>query len=513
MSQQTPVPKPKSLDCRRKDSQPLTKDVSQPRLGVRKFQREGFLMHSIRTHRLAGIGTVATLAATLAIGQAGWAQGIDPMASNNGLYPDAEVYSGHFVVANLDYPDAPVDNGWVPGGGIGGRLTKATAEAYARALFEHIAPSFRKIVDNPDDWDPAAAGWYDLVWSGQGSPGADGATDPTSGREALMNTYTGQIMPAATFLPPFTPSSPVQNHAVIYYDATAAAMLGQVFGNIYAPRPDLVQFPEGSIVIKAEAVPMPDSAWPVLDGAATWKVYRPSIAQQMQPHGPLKAEVIDAHPMQLSIKIKDTVAAPETGWVFLGFVYDSSSKGETPWQRFVPLGIMWGNDPELASDPTGGDPDPTDAEINEALRETWVNPAAPAFVRNTLGWGMRLAGPMDVATRHNVLTPSGQRFTGPHHLRASSCLSCHGASEFPFTANLYPSPNQHFPHDGDPFLLYDPGSQDWQRWFQNRRGDKPMSGNIGGHALDYDMAIMFALSNFNAAIGNDTYVEEKFDVH
>lgn len=475
-------------------------------------------MHmGIRAHGQRRLKNVAAglviLASLCSIAPPVAGQGIDPMASNNGLYPGSQEYSGRFIVANLDYPSAPVESRWQPGGGVGGPLTKATAGAYAQALLDHIAPSFRAIIDDPEHWDPKAAGWYDLVWSGQGATGADGATDPTSGREALMNSYTGQIMPADTFLPPYMPKSPLQNHAVIYYDATAAGMLGQVFGDIYQPRPELTQFPEGSIVVKAEAVPVTAEVWPVVRNAATWKVYRPSIAQQTHPQGPLHAEVLDAHPFQMSIKIKDSVAAPETGWVFLGFVYDANSLAPTPWERFVPLGVMWGNDPQLARDPNGGDTDPTDVEINEALQETWVNPDAPGFVVNTLGWGMRLAGPMDVATRHNVLTPSGQRFMGPNHLRASSCLSCHGAAEFPFTANLYPAPNQHFPNDGDPFLLYDPGSEDWARWFQNRRGDQPMSGNIGGGALDYDMAIMFALSAFNRAMGNDIFVEEDFDVH
>ncbi|MTH76892.1 hypothetical protein [Paracoccus aestuariivivens] len=464
-------------------------------------------------HFLQKSVSAAVLFVFVAIGHSALAQSIDPMASNNGLYPLADEYSGRFVVANLDYPAAPVDNGWVAGGGTGGPLTKDTAEAYAWAVLKQITPSFRTIMDDPANWDPSAAGWYDLVWSGQGEAGADGVTDPTSGREALMNSYTGQIMPADTFLPPYAPASELQNHAVIYYDQTAAAMLGRVFGNIYDPRPELVWFPEGAIVVKAEAVPMPDSEWPVLRNTATWKVFRPSITQQKYATGPLKAEVIEAHPFQMSIKIKDSVAAPETGWVFLGFVHDASSTGRTPWERFVPLGVMWGNDPALANDPAGGDVDPSDVSINSALQETWVNPDAPGFVINTLGWGMRLAGPMDVATRHNVLTPSGKRYTGGNHLRASSCLSCHGAAEFPFTANLYPAPNQHFPHDGDPFLLYDPGSTDWARWFQNRPGNIPMSGNIGGVALDYDMAIMFALSAFNRAIGNDTFVEEDFDVH
>lgn len=172
----------------------------------------------------------------------------------------------------------------------------------------------------------------------------------------------------------------------------------------------------------------------------------------------------------------------------------------------MPVGLQWGNDPDLTGDPSGLPP-------GSALKETWINPDAPAFTRDSLGWGGRLAGPMDVATRHNVVTVSGERYRGDDAIRASSCQSCHGASEHPFTANLYPSPNRSFPRDGNLFLLYDPGSAQWARWFQNRPGRDAITGGAGLRGLDYDMALMFALSSFNAAIGKEELVVKRFHVH
>ena len=211
----------------------------------------------------------------------------------------------------------------------------------------------------------------------------------------------------------------------------------------------------------------------------------------------------------MSIALKDSIASPETGWVFNAFVYDKDAKGDTPWDRFIPLGAQWGNYPEFANTPDGKDPD------GGPLRETWVNPAAPEFTRSTLGWGERLAGPFDVATRHNVITPSGKRYEGANHLRASACMSCHSSAEFPMTTNLYPSPNKTFPLDGEPFLLFEPGSEEWAGWFQNRPGNVPNTGEgrTGITALDYNMALMFAYSAFNGAMGNDAFVLEEFDVH
>jgi hypothetical protein len=48
---------------------------------------------------------------------------------------------------------------------------------------------------------------------------------------------------------------------------------------------------------------------------------------------------------------------------------------------------MWGNDPQFARTSSGKNP-------NGPLTETWINPQSPAFARDTLGWGGRLAGPL-----------------------------------------------------------------------------------------------------------------------
>ena len=192
------------------------------------------------------------------------------------------------------------------------------------------------------------------------------------------------------------------------------------------------------------------------------------------------------YPFQMAIKVKDSVAVPSadhSGWIFMGFVYDASVLGASVWDKFKPVGLMWGNDPQFANDPEGL-PD------GEALMETWVNENRPAFIDDTLGWGGRFAAPMDVAVRHEVVLPSGERREG---LRASSCLSCHGAGQFPFMNNIYPSPNRYFPPDGDQFLLYEPGSDKWAEWFQNRRGNEPQSPYPGVIATDYDLNNMLAL--------------------
>jgi hypothetical protein len=262
------------------------------------------------------------------------------------------------------------------------------------------------------------------------------------------------------------------------------------------------------MVVKAAAVTPTPEQWPVVEGSAIWNVYRPTV-ETLQSKGyspyaiPTNATVVPLRVLQFDIIVKDMVASPQTGWVFVTYVYDKDASGASPWDKLVPLGAMWGNDPEFARDPNGLPP-------GAKLQETWINPDAPPYARSSLGWGGRLSGPIDVAERHNVLLTDGTRVPTMH---ASSCLSCHGTAQFPFVSNLYPSPNRVFPREGTLFPMYPPGSEMWARWFQNRPGSVPQNSNVGSVALDYDMLVMFALSAFDAAAGNDVFVQEHVDVH
>ena len=455
-----------------------------------------------RSRALAGVLFVATAAAPAR------AQPTDPLGSNNGIYPSAQEWTGGYRVSNYAYPRKPVAARWTPGGGKGG-LTPQDAPYYAAAVKAYLAAvQMSGLVNDPGSWAPEKAGWYDMPWMSQGDTLPDGRTDPNSGREAILGSHTGQILEPSTF-PSLPPKVKFQNHSVIYYNDVAAAMLGRLWKDPY--RPDLgdTQFPEGSIVVKVEAATLTPDQWPAVAGSTRYWVYRPTVAVIDNPGITYKTpSMVPVYFAQMAVKVKDKVASPETGWVYMAFAYDAKASGATVWDKAVPVGATWGNDPEAARTPSGRNP-------NGPLLQTWVNPQAPAFARDTLGWGGRLAGPMDVATRHNVLTVSGKRYQGDTTLAASACLSCHAAAQFPFTENLYPSPNKVFPEDGDPFLLFDPGTADWARWYQNRPGNVPLSGagRTGIVALDYDMLLTFALSAYQRAAGNALLAQPHIRIH
>jgi hypothetical protein len=434
------------------------------------------------------------------------AQSQDPLASNNAVYPSAEEWNRGFRISNFSYPIEATPR-WRPGAGLGA-LTTANAPQYMAALKQFLAADVSGLVNDPLNWSPTRVGWYDMPWMAQGSKLPDGRTDPNSGREALMGSHTGQILEPSTF-PSLPPTVKFQNHAVIYYNDVAGTMLGRLWKDPYDPDLRDPQFPQGSIVVKVEAATLTPAQWPAVAGSTRYWVYRPTVSVIEDPKITYKTpSIVPVYFSQLAVAIKDSVASPETGWVYLGFAYDANAKGATVWDKAVPVGAMWGNDPQFAGTPSGKNP-------NGPLLQTWVNPQAPAFARDTLGWGGRLAGPMDVATRHNVLTPSGRRYQGNTTLAASACLSCHAAAQFPFTENLYPSPNKVFPEDGQPFLLYDPGSPEWARWFQTRPGTQPLSGpgRAGIVALDYDMLLTFALGTFHTAAGHSLVAQPRIRIH
>jgi hypothetical protein len=212
-------------------------------------------------------------------------------------------------------------------------------------------------------------------------------------------------------------------------------------------------------------------------GAATWPIYASTNPNNLIGQDP---SLFNVALMQLDIIVKDSKTAPRTGWVFSTLVYDNSVQGDA-WDRMVPLGAMWGNDPEVAGNP------------NAPLKESVINPKAPAYSTVTLGWGGRLSGPNDGAVVapgyvNGVIAP----------VAASSCMSCHSPAEYPMRSFLLPVPTQGYSAETNPgavpvidngLVLFEPGTPAWMKWFQSRNGSTPA--DPGTVALDYDMVFAF----------------------
>jgi hypothetical protein len=252
------------------------------------------------------------------------------------------------------------------------------------------------------------------------------------------------------------------------------------------------QFDEGSVIVKAAMFFSDDPKiqtdwWPVTKGAAEWPLF---LGIPQSSPGP--TAVLNSYAMQFDIIVKDSLSAPKTGWVFSTLVYDANASGDA-WDKMVPLGVQWGNDPDVNSALIPPPP----------LNENWINPEAPKYAAQTLGWGDRLSGPNDGA-RNDIQVGTD---TVLENAPDSSCMSCHSPAQWQpeahkalsFLLPSYPNPNPGPPYkpcpDGkpsDPYICSPaPGSADWFRWFQNRLGTEPFDPDTGSVATDFDMVFSF----------------------
>jgi len=138
-------------------------------------------------------------------------------------------------------------------------------------------------------------------------------------------------------------------------------------------------------------------------------------------------------------------------------IYDGNQSAENPYDRLVPLGIAWGNDPGITEEMVSSG--------KAKLKETLLNSAASQLVTHH-GYAGRMAGPVD----------------NP----ASSCTSCHATAQLVPLSSLAPP-------DTIPF-------EERMRWFDNlKRGQ---SFDKGQTSLDNSLQLVQALENFYAWQGS-----------
>ena len=391
----------------------------------------------------------------------------NPFTSNNGTVPPKSQYSGPLFQLSAAYPQqvptpampwrAAINNG---------PITVANANTYVLAVKQSISADMRSMVLDSDNWDAAARGWYNEPWLG-------------SQREPIHGTYVGtQDYPQALFAASGL-TKDFTTYVLTYYSQRAATTQYAVWGK-RAMRPIITkqstQVQEGGVIVKLALTSANADVWPVMAGAQLWPLYVSTNATTGDHATP---QVDQASVMQFDIVIKDSQSAPQTGWVFSTLVYDKDAPGNDVWDKLVPLGAMWGNDPQ--SNSALPNPPP--------LTQNWINPAAPAYAKATLGWGGRLSGPNDGALNDAIVGSGPNRKVLPN-LASSSCMSCHSPAEWPAQSFLLPTttnPPQN--PQGDYLTMWPPGSAQWMRWFQSRNGSTPQ--DVGSVAFDYDMVFAF----------------------
>lgn len=365
--------------------------------------------------------------------------------------------AAHAEMAELDLggPDSP-DSG-VP---VGSRFPSSVdrlADSYSGPIFElsqdypHTLPDDRRPWEeidyrtDPDayllalrtyayegnlpDWRPQDNGyrrWYHMPWMHVGKH----PREATHGLTWELPSPPGKL--SAHQL------EPVQNWAIGLFNPIAGYTIGRVWPDASSPpRIEESKFAVGAVSMKLLFTSATPQQVPFLAGSAEWQANIHETATESSPKflGTLRL-------LQIDIAVREARADSTTGWVFGTYIYDKDAPGSTAWEKMVPVGLMFGNDPDI---PEGG-----------ILRETRVAKSAPAYAR--LGFGGRMNGPAD----------------NPE----SACLSCHATAQWRSLASSTPSGT-------------------WPRrsfWFRNvKAGDAFCEGERG---LDYSLQMAVAVKTF-----------------
>ena len=215
-----------------------------------------------------------------------------------------------------------------------------------------------------------------MIFGNPATPGS-GAREAAYGMTAERTVGSGELAGNTTA---------IRNFAVAYYDARGARTFARVWststpGRDVADRTQM-RFAGGSLVYKLLYSAARPTDFPT-------DILANSLGVKIIPNA--GGAAVDVRLLQIDIAVKDERAGP-TGWYFATYAYDRSIPGSSPWLKMVPVGLMWGNDP-------AGPP----------IKESWINPSAPAYAKAHLGFEGRLNGPVDN--------------------RVSACMSCHSTAQ------------------------------------------------------------------------------------
>lgn len=241
------------------------------------------------------------------------------------------------------------------------------------------------------------------------------------------------------------------NWAVNFFNAPGGSMLGKVWNDRTVPNTENVNFPEGTLSAKMLFTSAIPEAVPYVEGSKIW------MAQiNRESTDPVKMRLL-----QLDFGIKDKRADSTTGWVFGTFLYQSDEPGDTVYDRLIPVGLHWGNDP-----------DRTEADFvqNKPLQEGWVNPRVAALVRNLPRKWLGLYG----------------RMNGPVDNFNSSCLACHSrAMDIGEMVDREP-----------PFGADGSDVEAMRHYYKNRKSDEAFFD--GFRSLDYSLVLSAGIEHYRA---------------
>lgn len=378
---------------------------------------------------------------------------VDQHYPDFGFLPPPAQYDGRVFTLSQKYPTAEPDVSLRPD--FLKIDFKKEWRAYLLAAQDYCFKDNVKGGDVASDFDAALREkptWFHVPWQHYGPNGREGVHGLTKEAPvqpqqlALSQTYKGGQM-----------------YAVGLYNVFGGYTIGRVWADKEHPNPKHVRFPVGTVVMKVLFTDVPAEQVPSFTNPLKWNAY------VTENYSSTNRVFKNLTLVQMDLMVRDE-RAPH-GWVFGNFQYNGARNNTNLWKNLVPVGIQWGNDPDV-NDGTWGshtNPVPVVTRRNPALKETIINPDDDELPPTHLGWNGRLNGPAD-----NYL---------------SSCMSCHMTAQAPAKSPM--SPLFQAP-DKVPAV----GTKEWMRWFQNLNCGERFDAGKPTSSMDFSLQLAASLQNF-----------------
>ncbi len=333
---------------------------------------------------------------------------------------------------------------------------------------------------NVPTWDPyknTKRAWYHIPWLHPTATGPN-AYPPNGGTEG----FHGLIKEAPISPYQLGPDQAGKDgdysvYAVTLVNDLAGFTLGKMWKDPMNPDPRATDkrygggFPPGTVFAKLlfTDAPQGKDKLPFLENPLQWTAY---ITENFSKSN--KRVVGKVNLLQMDIAVRDVRAEGPggTGWVFGTFAYNGQVNNPNKFLNLVPVGIMWGNDPENTVNATDPFP-PTETKVNPDLKQTIIFPSKDLPPQH-LGWNGRLNGPADLNT--------------------TSCLSCHIMAQYPAVTQLVPPTSV---PDGGKTPPTAGGTKEWMQWFQNTPAATSTDPRV--YSTDFSFQVAMSLQNFYAA--------------
>jgi len=335
---------------------------------------------------------------------------------------------------------------------------------------------------NLPDWDPYkndVRGWYHIPWLHPTTTGPN-AYPPNGGTEGFRGLIkeapisAGQLGPNLLGVP-----GDYSVYAITLVNDMAGYAMGRMWKDPENPDPRVLDkrfpdggFPHGTVFAKLLFTDAPKGIDKVdyLENPLQWKAY---ITENFWLSSTRTVGTVNLLQMDIAVRDPRADRSPTNpqgmGWVFGTFCYNGQLNNSNKFMNLVPVGLMWGNDPDIRVNKTSPFP-PTKTVVNKDLKETVIFESKNLPPQH-LGWNGRLNGPADLNT--------------------VSCLSCHITAQYPQATALVPDGAA---PDGGKEPPPQGGTVEWMHWFQNI--DSATSMDPQTYSTDFSFQVAIALQNF-----------------